>query len=120
VRALWTVILVIHLLGTAGMVITAGVQITRFPFGPLKRLKWAWLPTVGTTVVTGLLLMLVSSLAGIDYNVVKSVVKLVVAGLSVGIAARFHTAGREQTPVWVPSSLVATTVTDLLLSLLWT
>jgi hypothetical protein len=120
VHTVWTVVLVIHLVAMAGMVVTAAVQLARFPFGPLKRLKWVWLPTVGTTVGTGLLLMLVSSAAGMSYDVGKALVKIVVAALAVVLAARFHTAEREQTPPWVPSVLAVFVVTDLGLSLLWT
>jgi len=120
VHTLWTVVLVVHLVGMVGMVVVAGVQLARFPFGPLKRLKWVWLPTVGTTVVTGALLMLVSGAAGMSYDLGKALVKIVVAALAVAVAARFHTAEREQTPPWVPSLLAVLVATDLGLSVLWT
>jgi hypothetical protein len=116
---LWYVILGLHLTAMSGMLLATGLQLLLAPHGPLKRLKWLWLPTVGGAAVTGLLLIAFAGTSGHHEDAVKMFVKIVALLVGSGIAAKYHRCERVDTPVWAVPALGTVVTSEAVLSLLW-
>lgn len=112
-------LLVLHFGTVAGMVVAVALQLRLAPSGPLKRLKWVWLPTVGGAAVTGLLVWLAAALVARDGDPVKMIVKIGVLALGCTIAARYHAVERSATPRWAIPALTTVVVGEVLMSLAW-
>jgi peptidoglycan/LPS O-acetylase OafA/YrhL len=106
----------LHVGGVAGMVTASALQLAIAPRGPLKRLKWVWLPTVASAAGSGLVLVALHPGAR---NWPKLTTKIGLVLVSSALAARYHTCEQEATPSWLVPSLVGTTGTAVAVSVGW-
>jgi hypothetical protein len=118
-NTVWRSTVGLHIGGVAGMVTASALQLAIAPQGPLKRLKWVWLPAVSSAAGSGLVLMALQPGAGHCRNWPKLATKLGLVLVSSALAARYHTREREDTPAWLVPSLVGTTGAAVAVSVGW-
>jgi hypothetical protein len=118
-NAVWKSVVGLHVGGVAGMVTASALQLAIAPQGPLKRLKWVWLPAVSSAAGSGLLLVALQPSAGHSRNRPKLATKVGLVLVSSAMAARYHTCEREATPSWLVPALVGTTGAAVAVSVGW-
>ena len=118
-NTVWKSTVGLHLGGVAGMVTASALQLAIAPQGPLKRLKWVWLPAVSSAAGSGLVLMALQPSAGHSRNRPKLATKLGLVLVSSALAARYHTCELQDTPAWLVPSLVGTTGAAVAVSVGW-
>lgn len=109
----------LHLVAVVGMAVAVVLQLAMAPGGPLRILKWVWLPTVGGAAVTGLALWAMAAPTGHPVDTVKMLVKVGAVVLGSAIAAKYHAADRADTPSWAVPAMSTVVGSEVLMSTLW-